>query len=133
MSDGEKSAAAAVRRVLIAQALLMLTAAAGFAVWRGGFAGMSAAYGGVAALMASAWMARSIRRAGKLVVKDAGQGARALFAGWVQKYALAVAALAIGLGTLQLNPIPLLVGFIVTHAGFLFTASDTTRGAGPGK
>lgn len=125
MSDGEKNAATAVRRVLIAQALMTIVTAAGFAVLRGGLAGMSAAYGGAVTLIAAAWMARSLGRVARLVVKDDGQGGRALFGGLMQKYAFTIAALAIGLGALQLNPVPLLVGFTVTHAGFLFAATKT--------
>jgi ATP synthase protein I len=127
MSDGEKSAVMAVRRVLIAQALMTMMIAAGFAVLRGGPAGMSAAYGGAVTWIATAWMARSIGRAGRRVVSDVGQGGRALYGGLMQKYAFTIAALAIGLGALQLIPIPLLVGFTVTHAGFLFAAFKTPR------
>lgn len=117
-----------VRWTLITQALMTVIAAGGFAVFNGGFAAFSALYGGAITLVGTWWMARGIDHAGALMAADhLNQGARALYRGLVQKYILIIAILVLGLGLFKLSPVPLLVGFVATQAGFLLAAIGTPR------
>ena len=113
---------------LTTQALITVFAAGGFGVFNGGFAAFSALYGGAITLIGTWWMAHGITRAGALLAADhPSQGARALYRALVQKYILIIAILVMGMGLLKLSPVPLLVGFISTQAGFLFAAIGTPR------
>lgn len=116
-----------VRRVIVAQALLTVAAAGGFAIFQGSAAALSALYGGAITLTGSGWLARSIRRAGDAAAQDARRGALVLYMGLLQKYAFVFGALVAGVAWLRLAPAPLLVGFAVTQAGFLFAAIPTRR------
>lgn len=112
-----------VRWTLIIQALMTVIVTAGFAVFHGGFAAFSALYGGAITLVGTWWMARGIERAGVLLAADyPDRGTRVLYRALVQKYLVIIAILAIGMGLLKLSPVPLLVGFVATQAGFLFAA-----------
>ena len=103
-----------VRWTLTIQALMTVIAAGGFAAF----------YGGVGTW----WMARGIDRAGALLAVDSpDQGARALYRGLVQKYIFIIAVLAMGMGLLKLSPVPLLVAFVATQAGFLLAAIGTPQ------
>lgn len=112
-----------VQQVLRTQLVLLGAACIGFAVGSGTAAALSALYGGAITLVATWWMARSIRLSATLAARHAGQGARALYGGLAQKYAFVVAALALGMGVLGLKALAMLVGFAVTHAGYLAAAA----------
>lgn len=114
-----------VRRVIVAQALLTVAAAGGFAIFQGSGAALSALYGGALTLAGSGWLARSIWRAADTAARDAGRGALALYIGLLQKYAFVFGTLVAGVVLLGLAPSPLLVGFAVTQVGFLFAAIPT--------
>lgn len=116
-----------VRRVLVAQALITVAAAGGFAAARGRLAALSALYGGTVTLISTGWMARRVWRAGGYAVRDLGHGALALYGGLVLKYLLVIASLAAGLGVLGLAPLPLLVGFAAAQAGFVIAAGWPAR------
>ncbi len=119
MRDTAATADESVRQVLGAQAILLAASGGGFAVGDGATAALSAFYGGAITLVTTWWMARSIRRSAALAARDAGKGARLLYGGLAQKYAFAVAALALGLGTFGLKAHAMLIGFALTHVGYL--------------
>ena len=102
-----------VRRVLLFQALLTLTVAAGFGFIRGRMDFLSAVYGGAVAVVLSGWLGRGVRRGG---------GLGSLYANAVTRYAAAVLFLGLGLGILKLAPVPLLVAFAAAQFGFLANA-----------
>lgn len=116
-----------IRRILISQAVITTAVACGYAVYQGRFAAISATYGGSVTLLSSWWMARSARRASLLAPRDPQGGSLALFGGMAQKYLFAIVALVVSLAVLKLSPLAVLVGFAVTHVGFLFAGQGTTR------
>lgn len=124
MRETAATADRGVRQVLGAQAVLLVVVAGGFALLGyGAGAALSALYGGAITLVGTWWMARCIRRSAALAAREAGQGARALYGGLAHKYVFAVAALALGMGALGLKALPMLIGFAVTHVGYLMAAA----------
>ena len=117
-----------VRWTLVTQALMTGVAAGGFVMFRGGFAAISALYGGAITLVGTWWLARGIQRASVLLAADhLGPGTRALYRALMQKYVLLVAVLVLGWGLFKLSPVPLLVGFVAAQAGFLLAAIAAPR------
>ena len=110
MSFAAETLRKGVRRVILFQALLTLLVAAGFGYVRGRPELLSAMYGGVVAILLSAWLGRGVKRA---------VGLGSLYANALTRYATAMLFLGIGMGVLKLTPLPLIVAFAVAQLGFL--------------
>lgn len=109
-----------MRRVLIAQTVLLITVATVFFSTTGQGAALAAAYGGAITLFGSWWTARRVNQAAVLARQlQASAGALALYGGAVQRYIFVLAALAIGFGLLMLPPLPLLAGFAISQLGYM--------------
>ena len=108
------------RRVLLSQAIILVLIAGVWLSLQGYFAAFSAAYGGVIALLSTWWLARTIRSATTLVSANPPGGMLTLYSGVAQRLIFSVTALAIGMGLLKLLPLPVLIGFGLTHVGVLF-------------
>jgi ATP synthase protein I len=109
------------RRVLIAQALLLLISATVAMLLQGWFAAVSALFGGVVTLFGTGWMAYRVYRAGELTRDNPSGGAVALYGGVLIRFVFVITALAIGMGVLKLQPVFVLIGFAVTHLGYILT------------
>ncbi len=109
------------RRILIAQALLLLISATVAMLIQGWFAAVSALFGGVVTLFGTGWMAYRVYRAGELTRDNPSGGAVALFGGALIRFVFVITALAIGMGVLKLQPVFVLIGFAVTHLGYILT------------
>ncbi len=109
------------RRVLIAQALLLLISATVAMLIQGWFAAVSALFGGVVTLFGTGWMAYRVYRAGELTRDNPSGGAVALYGGVLIRFVFVITALAIGMGVLKLQPVFVLIGFAVTHLGYILT------------
>jgi ATP synthase protein I len=104
-----------------AQALLTALATTAFGLRDGPHAALAAAYGGAVAMLISAWLGWCLRRAA---------GWAALYSGAALRYAAAIALLALGLGALQLAPLPLVAAFGVAQFGFLADLRRARRDGG---
>ena len=98
------------RRVVVAQAFVTVVMATGFGVFGGAPQALAALYGGIVTVLLTGWLAWRVRRAGSLA---------AIYSGALARYALAAAAIGVGIGLLRLSPLPLLGAFAVTQFGFL--------------
>ncbi len=107
-----------IRRVLFAQAVLVVVVAAGFGVARGGFDALSALYGGAVTIGVTTWLGRRLQRVGG-PGDPPGAGLLALFSSFVVRYAAVIVLLGLGLGVLTLAPLPLLAAFAATQFGYL--------------
>ena len=111
------------RQVLIAQVLLTLLLAAGFAVVSGWLGLLAALYGGMVTTLITGWLAWRLRRAGQ--VHDPAGGMAVIYSSWFLRYATVVVLLGAGLGYLKLLPLPLLVTFAITQLGFVASLRRT--------
>ncbi len=120
-----------IYRVACSQVVVTLVVSGGFFLVRGwdgawsegGFEALSALYGGTVTILATLWMGRYIRRAGKLGIGNPTRGKWTLYAGTAQRFSFIVAALALGMGALKLGPLPLLAAFAAAQLGYIFAAS----------
>lgn len=112
--------AAALRRVLLAQALLTFLVAAGFGVRGGWREALAAGYGGAVTILVSGWLGWRLRRVGERTQAVANLGL--FYSSVALRYAAAVVLLAFGLGVLGLSPLPLVLAFGLAQFGFLANA-----------
>jgi hypothetical protein len=97
-------------RVVWVQALATVAIAIAFGLFAGAPQALAALYGGTVTAALTAWLAWRVRRAGSLA---------AIYSGALARYALAAAAIGVGIGPLKLSALPLLCAFAVTQFGFL--------------
>jgi ATP synthase protein I len=106
------------RRLLAIQAVLVVAAGLACLVAAGPSEAQSALYGGSIAL-ASAWLLqRRVRRAIQVATTHPGQETAVLYLGALQRFFMVVGLFALGMGWLELNPVPLLIGFGVAQLAF---------------
>lgn len=110
------------KRVLLAQALLVVVTTGIFAVVSGQPEALAALYGGAITLAGSWWLSRRVRRAGDLAKDNPNAGVIALYGGAIERFVYVTVAFAIGLGALKLSVFPLMTAFIVAYLGFLVAA-----------
>ena len=110
------------KRVLMAQALLVVVTTSIFAVVNGQSDALAALYGGAITLVGSWWLSRRVRRAGDLAKDNPNAGVIALYGGAIERFVYVTAAFAIGLGALKLSVFPLMTAFVVAYLGFLVAA-----------
>lgn len=106
-------------RVAAAQVGVTLAVAASFLYLLGWFEAVSALYGGGIAVGMTAWLGRSVHRAGELAHADANGGRAALYVGAALRFVVAGALFALGLGVLRLAPVPIIVAFGLAQFGLL--------------
>lgn len=115
-----------VRRVLRAQLALSLLIAGSFFLLGGdAWSGISALYGGGAAVLSTWWLGRRVRRATELALRNPAASQAVLYAGAIQRLVGAAVVLGVGLGVLGLRPIPLIVAFAAGQLGFLVNVGGT--------
>ncbi len=108
-----------VRWVVMAQALLTLLVATGFGLRGGWHEALAAGYGGAVTILISGWLGWRLRRAGERAQASAAANLGLLYSSAAMRYAAAVVLLALGLGLLELPPLPLVVAFGLAQFGFL--------------
>lgn len=114
---------ALMRNNLIAvQAVLVLLCTAVAWFYYGYPAALAALYGGAVALINAWLLARRVQRVGELVKSDPNRGMYALLMGAVQRFVLVIAALALGLGFLHLDPVPMVLTFGVAQLAYAIAA-----------
>lgn len=116
------------RRLLATQAALVAAAAGACLVAAGPFEAQSALYGGAIALL-SAWMlGRRVRLAIETARTHPGRETMVLYLGALQRFFVVVALFALGMGGLELHPVPLLIGFGVAQLAFFLQRTGGEHG-----
>lgn len=110
------------RRLLWIQSVITLTVAMIFLVAGGWQDALAALFGGAITVIGSAWMGRRVRQAGELATEASNRAVVKIYGAAVERFALVLAALAIGLGVLRLSPLPLLLAFAISHLGYIAAA-----------
>ncbi len=118
-----------MRNLLIIQAALVLAAMLGAYLLGGGRAVAAAGYGGTLALTNSLLLAWRVGRAGRLAGEDRGRSTLTLYFGAVERFMVALAGFALGMGLLHLAPGPLLAGFACAELGY-WLAGQRSIGTG---
>lgn len=119
-----------IRRILLGQVVLgVIAAAIVFAFW-GGNAAAAALFGAAVALLNSFTLAVSVQRAAAQAASEPGKAARCLFRGCVERLMLVVVILAVAMGWLKLNPLPLIGGFAVAQFAYGLGAFGALRHKG---
>ena len=113
-----------LRRALVAQ-LLLTAVVAMVAALQGGIAAAGAAfYGGAIAMANTLLLARRVRRAGDAALQGTNMGMVSLYLGVVERFAVAIAGFAFGIGVLRLPVLPQLAAFVLAQFGFIAAARD---------
>jgi len=114
-----------VRRVVIAQAVLTVLTAAGFAASNGWPQAFAALYGGGVTVLISAWQGWRLQRMSARHRQSAGGALVGVYVGAIQRYAAVFVLLGFGLAVWRLAPLPLVAAFAVAQFGYL--AGSTGR------
>lgn len=119
-----------IRRVLLSQLVLVLGVAAGSWILvgepAGQFSALSALYGGAITMLSTWWLGRRVQQSGAIALTQPQRSQMVLYAGALQRLVLTLVLLGLGLGWLDLAPVPLIVAFAAAQLGFL-----TNLGASP--
>ena len=119
-----------LRRVMTAQALIILVLAGSGMLLGGREAAQAAVFGGLITVLNTILLSRRIELLGSSPTGDVKRGLIIFLAGAVQRFVVTLGLLAIGLGPLALQPLPLLVAFAAAYIGYTF--SGRTAQAPPG-
>jgi len=116
-----------LRNTLIAQTLLTLVAAGLAWIIKGDIFALALAYGG-AVTMAGTWIHgwRLLKISAGDETINPGQVGAEVLKGSILKFVTIIGLLALGMGKLKLDPLGVLIGFIIAYLGFL-----TARGYAP--
>ncbi len=108
--------------LIIVQAALIAICVFGVWIYGDFSSALAAIYGGVVAL-ANAWLlSRRIDRASELVKVDPNKGMFSLYVGAIQRFVLVLAGLGVGMGVLQLHPMPMIVTFGIAQLAYAIAA-----------
>ena len=106
--------------MLAIQTLLTVGATGFFYFYQGLLAGQAALYGGAIVLF-NVWMTnRRMRSAAEIAKIAPGKEVRVFYLAAVQRFVFTLAFFILGMGWLQLPPVPMLVAFAAAHLGYLF-------------
>ena len=119
-----------VVRLASAQAALALAAAVAFLVFRDAAAAGGALAGGGIALVLTALHARRVRLATRAVRTRPGAETLVLGIGVFERFAVAAALFALGIGYWKLAPVPMIAGFAVCQIGWFLAGSLHRPGGG---
>lgn len=128
MIRAKDSLSETLRRTLMVQAVLTLVAALIAHQMRGLEFALALVYGGVVTIAGTwvhAW--RLLKIAEPEVENDATQVGAEIFKGAILKLVVIMGLLAIGMGYFKLDPLAVLVGFIVAYVGFVFARGYAPR------
>ena len=93
----------------------------------GSEAALAAAYGALVTIATTLLLAWRLRRAGEMARQDPRKSMKILYVGAVWRFTLAVILFALGIGYLKLNPLAMIVGFMLTQLAYIFVGLGTQR------
>jgi len=115
------------RRIVGFQILASVVIAIGFLIGVGAAQGRSALYGGMVAVTLTVLLSRGVRRAEVSAARDPQKSMVILYVGAVQRFVLALAAFALGLAVLKLEPMAVFIGFAAAQFSYLINARGTAH------
>jgi len=136
--------AAKARRVVIIQLLTTLVVAAVFfvlalsqssdqtqSIGQATWAALSACYGGLTSAVLALLSIRGFKRANEVVLSEPKKSMTILYVGAVQRFVAVLVLLGTGLGLLKLEPLAVLIGFVLAQASYLMGVRDRNAARNP--
>ena len=108
--------------LIVVQAALIVLCAIVAWIYKDHGAALGALYGGAVALVNAWLLVRRVERVGELVKTDPNRGMYSLYMGAVQRFVLVIATLALGLGLLHLDPVPMVLTFGIAQLAYAIAA-----------
>jgi len=105
-------------KVVTAQLIVVVLTGAAFMTKGTDFA-LAALYGGAVAVVNSLLLARRVARASQQLAPNPRADVLSMYIGAVERFALTVVAMAVGLAWLKLNPVPVVVSFGMAYLGYV--------------
>lgn len=99
------------KKVAGLQLIIAALAAVVFGIIEGGWAALSAFFGGFISFCVSLLLRRGVLKANEIAQQDPGRGMTALYIGAVQRFVLVLALFGLGLGLMDMSPLATVVGF----------------------
>jgi ATP synthase protein I len=109
------------------QIIAGLVLAVGFYVGVSPLHGRSAFYGGLISVLLSYLLSRGVRRAEAVAAANPRQSMTILYIGAAQRFFIAIAAFAVGLAYLNLEPLAMFIGFAVAQLAYVINAREPAR------
>lgn len=113
---------AVARRILLIQSGVALIVALGFLVFKGYWSGLSALYGAATSIVVALLLSRGVKKAGAMALQNPGGSMASLYLGAVQRFLVVVGLLAVGLGLLKFEPLPIVSGFIIAQLSYALSS-----------
>ena len=106
-------------KMLAMQALLTTSVACFFFLYQGHLSAQAALYGG-AIVMFNVWMtSRRMRTAAEIAKIAPGKEVSVFYLAAMQRFVFTLAFFILGMGWLELSPMPMLVAFALAHFGYM--------------
>jgi len=112
-------AIAAKAKWVISTQLIISIIVAGVFLTKGTWDSLAAVYGGLVSICISLLLLWGIQRANDAAVSNPGKSMRILYLGAVQRFAVVLALIAVGIALLKLSPIAVISGFALAQIGYL--------------
>lgn len=114
-------------KILAAQSLLTAGVAWAFDFYQGLLAAQAALYGGCIVIFNVWIMNRRMRAAAKIAQIAPGQEVKVFYIAAVQKFVFTLGFFILGMGLLDLPPIPMLVAFALVQMGYFFNGQGASH------
>ena len=109
--------------LLLVIQFILVAAVVGFFLFTADvLAAQAAAYGGGMALLVAWMLGRRALRAAEVAKRHPGQETVVIYMGAVQRFVVVLVLFGLGMGWLELQPVPLLAAFAVAQLGHLFNS-----------
>ncbi|MCW8828033.1 MAG: ATP synthase subunit I [Gammaproteobacteria bacterium] len=110
----------AQQKVTISQMVIVSVSVALFWLAMGWQAGLAVLYGSLIVALTTLLQARQLRRADRIAGLNAGRNLRYLYRCAAERLIATVVLLAVGIGMLRLEPMPLLGGYIIAQVVLVY-------------
>jgi len=115
------------KSLLLYQVLLTFIAVVAWWILRDSIIAMAAAYGGSVTVVTTLLLAWRMLRAGELAGHDPRKSMQILYMGAVWRFALTAVLFALGMGYFKLDPLAMIVGFVLAQLAYIFVGLGTQR------
>ncbi len=100
------------------------------AVWwflRGGESALAAAYGAAVTVVSTVLLVWRLKRAGETARNDPRKSMKIIYVGAVWRFLLTAILFALGIGFFKLDPLAMIVGFMLTQLAYVLIGLGTQR------
>ena len=119
MNADEQEFAQGARKLFIIQLAIGGFVAGGFVWLQGELAAKSAIYGTFISMLLTTLLRWGVEKASKAAETNKKAGMGLLYMGAAVRFVLALVLFGVGLAALKLAPLPLVIGFCMTQAGYV--------------